>query len=537
MILRWVVSVAVLLAVVTGLGAQPGGRFPPVPVPPGNPITAEKTFLGKALFFEEQMSSSRRMACATCHIFDAGGSDPLTGRHPGLDGVLMTPDDVLGSLGQINSITGGRYERSNLFGLRHQVTRRRASTVVNAAFFPLLFWDGRASGEFRDPNSNQIVLPDRGALESQSVVPPVASVEMCSVGDTWAEVVNRLTNARPLALAENIPGPLATFLGTKGYPELFQVAFGTTAITPRRIAFALATYERTLISDQSPFDSFQRGDRTALSASQRRGMNLFRGRCDACHQGALQTDNQFHNTGVRPVAEDNGRQGVTSQNGDRGEFKTPSLRNVALRAPYFHNGQMATLMDVVNFYNRGGDFNDNKDRRVRPLNLNQNDRQDLVNFMEALTDPRVVSETGPFTRPKLFTESNRMSSIEGVGTIGSNGNTPRMIMEQPSFLGNPGLTIGMNLGLPHAPALFLLDGVANPAGATILGANIYLGLSAGLVVMPYGALNDRGYGSLTVPVVNDPILRGLDIYGQWVVADSGLNGSLSATPYFKTRLF
>jgi hypothetical protein len=112
-----------------------------------------------------------------------------------------------------------------------------------------------------------------------------------------------------------------------------------------------------------------------------------------------------------------------------------------------------------------------------------------------------------------------------------------MIMEQPAFLGNPGLTIGMNLGLPHAPALFLLDGVVNPAGARILGANIYLGLSVGLVVVPYGALNDRGYGSLAVPVINDPNLRGVDIYGQWVVADSGLNGSLSATPYFKARLF
>lgn len=520
--------------------AQPRG-FPRVPVPAGNPITVAKTLLGKALFFEEQMSSSRTMACATCHIFSAGGSDPRADRsdsiHPGLDGRVGTADDIHGSKGQINSLTSGKYQRSNSFGLREQVTGRRAPTVINAAFARRLFWDGRADEVFRGPITNQVVLNDDAALESQAVGPPVSDVEMCSVGDTWTEVMTRIKNARPLALATNIPAPLAAFIGTKSYPELFNVAFGTTAVTPKLIAFAIATYERTLISNQSAFDDFQRGNQNALNASQRRGFDLFRQRCDACHEGPLTTDHRFRNTGVRPIIEDNGRQGVTNQRDDRGKFKTPTIRNVELRAPYFHNGQMETLMDVVDFYNRGGDFNDNKNRQVQRLGWNRGQRQDVVNFMLALTDPRVRNETGPFTRPRLYTESNRIPTVFGDATDGSSGATPRVIAVQPPFVGSPGMTLGMNRGQPNAPALLLIDGVGNQAGVMVLGARIHVGLSAGLIVVSYGALNDRGYGSMVFPIPNNASLRGLPLFGQWVIVDSGLSGALAATRAFSTRLF
>jgi len=344
---------------------------PPVPVPAGNPITAAKTRLGMSLFWDEQLSSTRTVACGSCHIPASGGSDPRSGenlpasRHPGPDGIFGTGDDVVGSPGVPRSDAHGLYLFDPSFGLSPQVTARKANSSINAAFAPELFWDGRATTEFRDPVSGNVVLASGAALESQVLGPPLSEVEMAHVGRGWQDVTARIGSATPLALAENVPASLADWIGRRSYAKLFDEAFGTPDVTAVRIAMAIATYERTLVSDQSRLDS------GTLNPQEQQGRQIFnspQSRCRACHSGPLFTDDQFHYTGVRPAQEDVGRQAVTGLPQDRGRFRTPGLRNVGLREPLFHNGRMATLEDVVDFYNRGGDFNaPNKSPLVVPL--------------------------------------------------------------------------------------------------------------------------------------------------------------------------
>ena len=151
-------------------------------------------------------------------------------------------------------------------------------------------------------------------------------------------------------------------------------------------------------------------------------------------------------TGVRPANEDEGRFDVTARPQDRGAMKVPSLRNVELRAPYMRNGRFATLEEVVAFYNRGGDFNaPNKAPAMQPLNLTAQQMADLVTFMKRpLTDPRVTSETGPFTRPTMYTESNRVPVVSGTGRAGTGGNVPQVMAIEPPLVGNPSFTVAVS---------------------------------------------------------------------------------------------
>jgi cytochrome c peroxidase len=156
------------------------------------------------------------------------------------------------------------------------------------------------------------------------------------------------------------------------------------------VARALAAFVRTLLAGTSPFDRFEHGDDTALSEQARQGLDLFRGRanCIACHVGATFTDEQFHNTGVawrngRFV--DDGRFVVTRRPEDRGAFKTPSLREVARTAPYMHDGSLATLEEIVDFYDGGGNHNPYLDPELRPLGLRMEEKQALLGFLRSLT--------------------------------------------------------------------------------------------------------------------------------------------------------
>lgn len=523
-------------------------RFPSVPVPSGNPITTQKALLGKVLFFEEQMSATRTMACATCHVYEAGGADPRALQpgsvHPGSDGVFQTPDDVIGSRGVIGNERDGTYRATRSFGLHEQVTNRRAMTVINAAFAQRLFWDGRAGPVFRDPLTNSVVLTENAALETQSTDPPVSDVEMAHFGENWNDVVARLAVAKPLALASDIPLDLAQFIGNNGYPELFRRAFGTRAVTPARVAMAIATHQRTLISNQSPFDDFRRGNQNALTPQQQQGLQLFnsrRTRCNTCHQGPLFTDNQFHNTGVRPVAEDPGRFAVTNDPRDRGAFKTPGLRNVALRAPFFHNGRMRTLMEVIAFYNRGGDSNDNKDNRIQRLRLSPGERAALVAFLEALTDPRVRAGTAPFDRPMLYTETANVPVLFGTGSAGTLGIVPRAIAIEPPKTGNPNLTFGLASGLGGAPAILLLDWAGNSRGTVIAGVRVHLGLTPGLFFAFPTALRGsgagNGYASGWLPVPDDASLHNVSLFGQWFSIDAGAPTGITASEALRATFF
>jgi len=534
----WALALCASAGLAATSSAQ-GGPPPPQPPPPavapapaGNPVTLAKTNLGKVLFFEEQMGSDQTMACATCHIHGAGGADPRTLQpntgsvHPGPDGLFLTPDDILGSRGVTLSQADGSYALAPQFRLLPQVTGRRAPSAINAGFAPRQFWDGRAEGPFLDPITGVVVLAAGASLEIQAVAPPTSDVEMGHAGRNWGDVAGRIATVVPLRLASNIPAALSTWINGRGYPDLFLEAFGTPDVTPARIAMAIATYERTLSSNQTPFDQFVGGNPGALTPQEQQGLQIFNGigRCGVCHGGPFQTDNQFHYTGVRPQNEDLGRFVVTGNNGDRGAMRTPGLRNVELRAPYFHNGRMNTLMDVVNFYDRGGDFNaPNKPPAIAPIGLTQQQKNNLVAFLSRpLTDQRVRNQTAPFDRPTLASERNVVPTHYGTPTLGTGGIAPRMVGNEPAVLGGK-WTSGIDGGNGGKSAVLLMSSTQQLVGLPFQGASLHVALNSTTLVKRIGPLNGagngQGWGSGTVFLPSDPLLIGQPIYAQWLVID------------------
>lgn len=223
-------------------------------------------------------------------------------------------------------------------------------TLINRGYGGSFFWDGRAS-----------------SLEKQVLQPIQDPKEMDM---TLADVIARLK-------------------GTERYPKLFQAAFGRE-VSADDLARALASYVRTILSGDSPYDHYVSGDREALSAEARQGLELFRGKahCTACHVGPNLTDESFHNTGVAwrdGRLLDPGRFAVTGKEADRGAFKTPTLREVARTDPYMHDGSLSTLEEVIDYYNRGGNRNPHLDAELRSLHLTAEEKHALVGFLRALT--------------------------------------------------------------------------------------------------------------------------------------------------------
>jgi cytochrome c peroxidase len=235
-------------------------------------------------------------------------------------------------------------------GVRGQVGLRNAPALFNRAYGSSFFWDGRAA-----------------TLEAQALRPIADALEL---GSSVADVVQRLR-------------------ADAGYGAAFQATF-PDGVTADNLARALASFERTLLLGNSPVDRFRAGEVTVLSDQARQGLWLFesRGRCWRCHSGSNFTDEQFHNTGVSWEREpiDLGRYAVTKVDADRGRFKTPTLRGVARTAPYMHDGSLATLEDVVEFYQRGGGKNAYLDPVLEPLPLSTEDVRALVAFLRALSD-------------------------------------------------------------------------------------------------------------------------------------------------------
>ncbi|QDT45559.1 Cytochrome c551 peroxidase precursor [Gimesia alba] len=231
-------------------------------------------------------------------------------------------------------------------GFKGQKGGRNSPTVINAAYNKFHFWDGRA-----------------GSLEEQALGPIANPIEM---NLTLKEAVDRI-NAIP------------------GYKKQFQKVFGSDA-TEENIAKAIATYERTVLCGDAPYDKFKVGDKKALSEPAQRGMKLFFGKavCSACHSGPNFTDNAFHNIGVGMDAKepDVGRKAISKLGGDQGSFKTPSLRDIARSGPYMHDGSMQTLKEVVEHYNKGGIPNEFLDEEIYKLNLTPQEVDDLVTFMK-----------------------------------------------------------------------------------------------------------------------------------------------------------
>lgn len=339
--------------------SQPPLGLPAIPQPENNPVTKIKAELGRKLFFDRRLSLNDTFSCAMCHIPEQG----------------FTSNEL-----------------SMAVGLEGRSGRRNSPTVYNTAYLTKLFHDGREE-----------------SLEQQVWGPLLAANEMAnpSVGAVVSKV-------------RMIPE----------YKGLFEAAFGGRGVSMETLGMAIASYERLLVSGNSAFDRWHYGgEQGVMSESAKRGFALFSGKagCVSCHtigeKSALFTDDAMHNTGLgyresmgikpktekilvapgvylevdreiidavgHPAPADVGLYEITQNPHDRWKYHTPSLRNVALTAPYMHNGSLSTLRDVIDFYNEGGVENELLDPLIRPLGLTESERNDLVAFLQSLTGDNV----------------------------------------------------------------------------------------------------------------------------------------------------
>ena len=334
----------------------PLAALPEVPVPADAPLTEERVELGRLLFFDTRLSGDGSIGCADCHMPSRGWGDgnDLSRGYPGT------------------------------------VHWRNSQTVVNSAYLDAWFWTSSAP-----------------TLEKQA----------------HSAITGALAgNLKPVLAEERLKQ-------IPRYVELFDEVYGEAPSYDRALS-AIAAYERTVISDDSPFDQYMRGDQNALDAQQLRGMALFEGKanCVACHSGPLLTDHEHYNLGVptnpafeedpqRQIAmrerlrskdipeevylaldRDPGRYRATKEEADLGKFRTAPLRYLIYTAPYMHNGAFYTLEEVVEFYDQGGadDPFGTKTEKIQPLGLSDEEKADLVAFLEALSGTEVLT-----ARPEL----------------------------------------------------------------------------------------------------------------------------------------
>ncbi len=334
--------------------------LPAMPIPPENPLTADKVALGRKIFFDRRLSLNQTISCAMCHVPEQGFA---------------------------------HNELATAVGVEGRTVRRNSPTIYNVGYLRKLFHDAR---------------DDR--LEHQIWQPLLAANEMAN--PSVSAVVNKL---------RSLPD----------YRGLFEQAFAGESASLSNIGMALASYERTLVSGNSPFDQWHFGaNESAVGDEVRKGFKVFtgKGRCSSCHlidrSHALFTDHQVHNTGIgyqrsmhktpteaqrvllapgifidvdpNAVAEsserppgDLGYYEITQDPNDRWKYRTPSLRNVDLTAPYMHDGSLGTLATVVEFYNHGGVENEGLDPLIRPLGLTEIEKSNLVAFLKSLTGDSV----------------------------------------------------------------------------------------------------------------------------------------------------
>lgn len=333
-------------AAASGSALPPLGPLPPPPIPVDNPMTPEKIALGKMLFWDSRLGGDASSPCVVCHEPTMGWGD------------------------------GGEISRGYP-GTQHW---RNSQTVLNSAYYNKLFWEGNVT-----------------SLEAQA--PAAAEGNVAGNGD------RSLMEMRLRFIPE--------------YVERFKKVFGTDWPRMTHAYQAIAAFERTIVSDakQVPFDRFMKGDRKAMSESAQRGMAVFNGKgnCIQCHNGPLASDQKFHSLGVpenevfkseplfqithrwehyqkgidekgyRNADWDYGLYYRTKNPKDKTKFRTPSLRELKYTAPYMHNGILYTLDEVVDFYNKGGGDSPYKSPQIKPLGLTDEEKKDLVAFLEALS--------------------------------------------------------------------------------------------------------------------------------------------------------
>jgi cytochrome c peroxidase len=343
----------------TGLpGAAPyrftfASHFPIPPLPRDNPLTAEGVELGQRLFSDPILSINGRQSCASCHQPDAGFVDK---------------------------------DRATSLGAEGQAGTRNAMPLFNLAWKPSFFWDGRAA-----------------TLREQVLMPIQNPIEM---HETLSNVVAKLRSwsSRPEKPLMS-PSAIGHRPSAIDYPALFARAFGTRDITADLVARALEQFLITLVSHDSKFDRAFQG-RAQLSEEEKRGFELFmteydprRGQfgadCFHCHSGPFFTNHRFANNGLDATPKDLGRFDVTQNERDRGRFAAPSLRNVALTAPYMHDGRFSTLEEVIEHYRSGVRRSTTLDPNLAKhpdggVPLTDADKKALVAFLKTLTDEKFV---------------------------------------------------------------------------------------------------------------------------------------------------
>ncbi len=234
-------------------------------------------------------------------------------------------------------------------GVNGKLTGRHTPTLVNRAWGRLEFWDGRAP-----------------TLEAQTVIPITNPDEMNMTADKTVQTLQSI----------------------KGYPLLFAAAFGDNTINFDRVVKAIAAYERTIVSGDSPYDRYAAGDKSALTKQQKEGLAFFNGKgeCAECHNGPNFTNEKFANLGIGMDGPDPdpGFEIVTKKKGDFGKFKTPTLRDLARRGPYMHDGRFKTLGEVLDFYSQGGIPNPHVDTRLLRFYMDEQTKHNLLAFLDAL---------------------------------------------------------------------------------------------------------------------------------------------------------
>ena len=333
-----------------GVEATELGALPPLPAVSWHTPASER--LGKLLFFDPRLSGSGQLACISCHDPQLGWGD------------------------------GRRFAA----GHDRRVGRRNAMTLLNAAYFERLFWDGRAEG-----------------LLDLALQPIQSSLEMNA---ELTEVVARLQQ-------------------TKGYPKAFEEAFGSPDVSEERIGQSLASFVRSIVSSPSRFDRFVEGDYGRMSDKEIEGLHIFRtrARCMNCHSGPRFSDGQFHHTGLSYYGrrfEDLGRFDVTGDPEDRGKFRTPTLRNVRHTGPWMHNGLFTDFTGILRMYNSGITFAARPrpgapelSPLIRPLGLEDSEIEALEAFLDSIGRSPPFVEPPPLPGP---TESDSVDASEFLAT-------------------------------------------------------------------------------------------------------------------------
>lgn len=314
--------------------------FVAMAVPTDNPTSYEGVELGRHLFYEPKLSGDGTISCAHCHIAALAFTDAKT----------------------ISSGIAGR------------LGKRSAPSLLNIGFhYEGLFWDGRSP-----------------TLEDQALHPIRDSLEM---DGKWEDILSYLNNTAP-------------------YPSLFHKAFGSQqSISKENIGKALAQFQRSLVSIDSKFDRVMR-EETVFTANEKRGWTIFfdadypntpMAECSHCHADPLFTDLRYINNGLDYSKDmnnfkDAGLGAINHKKMDNGKFKVPSLRNIAITAPYMHDGRFETLEEVIEHYNSGGHYAHNLDPNIRPLHLTAQDKADLIAFLHTLTDT-VALQNKAYTNP------------------------------------------------------------------------------------------------------------------------------------------